>query len=157
MGLLKKHKIAVLAVLLMFVCGAVVYGGNSTAEDTEKTTSAENDPWKNIGSQDGEYSVGDALYKMIVAVLVVVALGVAAMYGSKKVLPKFVQTQGKKIKIVETVHLGGRKTVHLLDIGGQQILIGCTNERITKLVDVIDVLTEKSFPLGGDEKSEGDE
>ena len=88
-----------------------------------------------------------ALYRMILAILIVVALGVAAIYISKKVLPKFANTQGKKIKILESVHLGPRKVVHLLEVGGQQILIGSTNDHITKLADIIDVVFEKDAPL----------
>jgi flagellar biogenesis protein FliO len=45
---------------------------------------------------------------------------------------------GKQIRIIETVHLGPRKSVHLLKIGDKQILIGSTNENITKLADVMD-------------------
>lgn len=93
-------------------------------------------------------NLGGGLYRMILAVSIVVALGVAALYTSKKVLPKFALPQGKKIKVLETVHLGSRKMVHLLEIGGQQILIGSTNDRITKLADIMDVELEKNFPLG---------
>jgi flagellar biosynthetic protein FliO len=88
---------------------------------------------------------GNALYKMIVAMSIVAALGVAAIYASKKVLPKLSQTQGKKIKVLETIHLGPRKMVHLLEIGGQQILVGSTPDHITKLVDVIDVIFDKDL------------
>ncbi|NIR11629.1 MAG: hypothetical protein GTN82_39950, partial [Candidatus Aminicenantes bacterium] len=75
-------------------------------------------------------------------VVLVAVLGVAAVYASKKLLPKITNLPGKEIHIAETVHLGPRKTVHLLRIGKQWLLIGSTNENITKLADVTDALTD---------------
>jgi flagellar biogenesis protein FliO len=62
-------------------------------------------------------------------------------------MPRLAPSQGKKVKVLETVHLGPRKMVHLLEIGGQQILIGSTPDKITKLADIMDIEIEKSFPL----------
>ncbi len=102
------------------------------------------------GQQQGaaDENLGSAFTKMILAFSIVAALGVAAIYASKKMLPKFACGQGKTIRVLETVHLGSRKMVHLLQIGGQQILIGSTPDRITKLADIMDVELEKNFPLG---------
>ena len=75
---------------------------------------------------------------MMSSVLLVIVLGAAAIYISKKLLPKITRLPGKEIHIVETVHLGPRKTVHLLKIGGRKLLIGSTNENITRLADVTD-------------------
>jgi flagellar biosynthetic protein FliO len=79
----------------------------------------------------GEFSV-----RAILAVLFVLALFVAAIYVSKKLLPKITNLPGKEIRIVETVHLGPRKAVHLLQIENRRFLIGSTNENITKLADL---------------------
>ncbi|NQT03593.1 MAG: flagellar biosynthetic protein FliO, partial [Planctomycetes bacterium] len=51
---------------------------------------------------------------------------------------------GKEIRIAETVHLGPRKAVHLLEVGGRRFLIGSTNENITRLADLTGTLTELS-------------
>ncbi len=80
-------------------------------------------------------------------VLLVVVLGAAAIYLSKKLLPRFTQLSGKRIRVVETVHLGPRKTVYLLKIGSQQLLIGSTNENITKLADISDESSEVDLPV----------
>jgi flagellar biosynthetic protein FliO len=89
-------------------------------------------------------SVGgrDLFFKMMLSVLLVVALGVVAIYVSKKLLPKITNLPGKEIRIVETVHLGPRKAVHLLEIGNQRLLISSTNENVTKLADVPSTLTD---------------
>ena len=66
----------------------------------------------------------------------VIILGVAAVYVSKKFLPKLTHASGKRVRVIETVHLGPRKTVHLLQVDDKQLLIGSTSDSITKLADV---------------------
>jgi flagellar biosynthetic protein FliO len=73
---------------------------------------------------------------MMFSVLFLVVLGVAAIYVSKKFLPKITKLPGKEIRIAETVHLGPRKAVHLLEVGERRFLIGSTNENITRLADL---------------------
>jgi flagellar biosynthetic protein FliO len=90
-----------------------------------------------LGSQE-------LFYKTMFMVVLVAVLGVAAVYASKKLLPRIANLPGKEIRIVETVHLGPRKTLHLLRIGNQWLLIGSTNENITKLADVTDALADLS-------------
>jgi len=99
-----------------------------------------NDP--NFGSGSGGLSTRELFYKMMLAVLLVVILGTAAIYISKKLVPRITSLSGKKIQVFETVHLGPRKAVHLIKIGNLQLLIGSTNESITKLADVTD-----TFPV----------
>lgn len=77
----------------------------------------------------------ELFFKMIISILFVVVLCAAAVYVSKKLLPRAGLT-GKEMRIIETVHLGPRKAVHLLKIGSQRLLIGSTSENITKLADV---------------------
>ena len=84
----------------------------------------------------------ELFFKMVLSILLVVVLGVAAIYISKKLLPKITNLPGKEIRIVETVHLGPRKAVHLLEIGDRRFLISSTNENITKLADITGTLTD---------------
>lgn len=57
---------------------------------------------------------------------------------------------GKRIKVVETAYLGPRKAVHLLRIGDRWILVGSTNENITKLAELTsdEVTQDKVFAEG---------
>jgi flagellar biosynthetic protein FliO len=82
--------------------------------------------------------------RAILAVLFVLALFIAAIYVSKKLLPKISNLPGKEIRIIETVHLGPRKAVHLLQIENRRLLIGSTNENITKLADLSGKLLDLS-------------
>jgi len=75
-------------------------------------------------------------------VLLVVVLGTAAIYILKKFGARITNLPGKKVRIIETVHLGPRRAVHLLKAGNRELLIGSTTESITKLADVTDALYE---------------
>ncbi|MBN2183415.1 MAG: FliO/MopB family protein [Sedimentisphaerales bacterium] len=87
-------------------------------------------------SKDNDNALGELYLKTILAVLIVLVLGIAAIYVSKKLLPKITNLPGKEIHIVETVHLGQRKAIHLLEIGNRRILIGSTNETISSLAEL---------------------
>jgi flagellar biogenesis protein FliO len=86
----------------------------------------------------------ELFFKTMFMVVLVAVLGAAAIYISRKLLPKIANLPGRDIRVVETVHLGTRKTLHLLKIGHQSLLIGSTNENITKLADVTDALSDLS-------------
>lgn len=88
--------------------------------------------------RESEYNtIGWELFvKAIIAILFVLALFITVIYVSKKLLPKISNLSGKEIRIVETIHLGPRKAIHLLEIENRRFLIGSTNENITKLADL---------------------
>jgi flagellar biosynthetic protein FliO len=91
----------------------------------------------NFSGKSGYEAASRELYfKTIIAVLFVLVLGIAAVYVSKKILPKITNMPGKEIHLIETTHLGPRKSVHLLEIGSRRFLIGSTNERINILADL---------------------
>ena len=106
-----------------------------------KTDGFANDPNFFLSSANSP-GAREMFFKMMLSVLLVVALGAAAIYISKKFLPRITNPPGKKIRVIETAHIGPRKMVHLLKIGNQQLLIGSTSENITKLADVTDALSE---------------
>ena len=128
-----KKKIIVLMVVALFSLCLV---GEAVC-DTEYSPGRlfSSDPNLSAGSADG-LNTRELFFKMMFSVLLVIALGVAAIYISKKFLPKITNLPGKKVRIVETVGLGQRRAVHLLQIGNRQLLIGSTGESITKLADI---------------------
>lgn len=91
---------------------------------------------------DGSPSNREFFLKITLSIILVVALGGAAIYVSRKVLPKITNLPGRQIHILETTHLGPRKAVHLVKIGERQLLIGSTNESVTTLADVTGALIE---------------
>lgn len=95
-------------------------------------------PADDPGSSNGlTYDLDGGTYpNLLRAVLFVVVLGVVAVYASKKLLPRITKLPGKEVRVVETVYLGPRKAVHVLEVGGRRFLVGSTNENITKLADI---------------------
>ena len=81
---------------------------------------------------------GELFIKMMLSLVLVVALAVAALYLSKRVLPKVTKASGKEIRVKETAYIGPRKALHLVEIGSQKLLIGSTNESITTLAHIGD-------------------
>jgi flagellar biogenesis protein FliO len=87
----------------------------------------------------------DLMKRFVYVVSFVVLLGVAAYYLTKKLLPKLKITQGKNISVIETVHLGTNKLLHLIQVGNnRRLLIGSTNENINILADVTESLPASS-------------
>ena len=151
MGLSKKKIVVFL--LTIVLCSGVTFVYSAQSGTNESTKSLFDNSGSLYGNQpnlttgsDDNLGTRELFFKMMLTVLLVVVLGVAAIYLSKKLLPRFTHLPGKRIRVIETVHLGSRKTVHLLKIGNQQLLIGSTNENITKLADVTDQLSEVDLP-----------
>jgi flagellar biogenesis protein FliO len=80
----------------------------------------------------------ELFFKMTISVILVIALGGAAFYLSKRFLPRITNLPGREIHVLETAYLGSRKAVHLVEVGKQRFLIGSTSETITTLADVTD-------------------
>ena len=81
---------------------------------------------------------------MMFSVAIVAVLAVAAFYLSRKVLPKVTNAPDKEIRVVETTYLGPRKTLHLVQVGNQKLLIGSTNDTITTLARLGDAWLDRS-------------
>ncbi|MGA2094135.1 MAG: flagellar biosynthetic protein FliO [Sedimentisphaerales bacterium] len=120
-----------------------VAGRIKAASGQEQTASAE--PQKNDTNSltlpngaDLPRAEGEFFYKMLLSVVVVIALGSAVIYISKKVLPRFTNLPGKQIRVIETTHIAPRKGLHLVQVGVRRLLIASTNEQITMLADVTD-------------------
>jgi flagellar biogenesis protein FliO len=62
---------------------------------------------------------------------------------------------GKNVRVLETVHLGSRKTVHLLRVGSRKYLVGSSRERISLLADVTEAAADETPPAGEEQPPEG--
>ncbi len=139
---------AVLGSGVLLVCSAQspTDGTELVSAEAEAVAGLENSKSQSgsLFENDSNFSTGksdrpssrDLFFKMMVSVLFLIALGAAAIYVSRRFLPKITNLPGKEIRITETVHLGPRKAVHLLEVGERRFLIGSTNENITRLADL---------------------
>jgi flagellar biogenesis protein FliO len=144
----KKNFIAsVLAVVLVAAAPIPFFCQVNPAEATELSVGNTNPPSANATNlkptQSYNLSSRELFYRMMLSVIVIIVLGGATIYISKRFLPKIVSQQGKNIRISETTHLGHNKTLHLLTIGSQRLLIGSTSQSITLLADVTNAFTNE--------------
>lgn len=131
---------------VLLVCSARSATDGTELENSKSQSNSlfENDP--NFSTRTGDKpGIRELFFKMMFSVLFLVVLGVAAIYVSKRFLPKITKLPGKEIRIAETVHLGPRKAVHLLEIGNRRFLIGSTNESITRLADLTSPSATSAF------------
>ena len=130
----------------LILCGGLTSTafGVSLPSVQEPNTAASQSIQKNApGSQPSYEQFGvsggrEFFYKMLLSILVVAGLGAAVVYVSKKLLPKMSNLPGKQIRVIESHHLGPRKSIHLIAAGSRRLLIGSTNETITMLADITD-------------------
>jgi flagellar biosynthetic protein FliO len=139
-------------ILLLFVCsvlaccatsGALANEPNGTAApgatDQSDTESVAADSAYDFSlGYEGSSNSKNLYAKLLFSVVLVAALGIAAIYVSRKVLPRFGHLSGRRIKVVETVYLGQRRGLHLVDVAGRRLLLGSTNESVRTLADVTD-------------------
>ncbi len=156
----RKRILVLLITIALGSCVLVVYSGQPVAEraEPEKPALDASQAEEKMGLQsesvfgnDPNFSEkldynpeGGIYYRMMLAVLIVVVLGAAAIYVSKKLLPKITSLPGKEIRVVETVYLGPKKAVHVLEVGSRRFLIGSTSENVTKLADITSDLADSS-------------
>jgi flagellar biosynthetic protein FliO len=128
------------------ICQAEPNSPQSNESIASESTSADNstnswqfDPnatWNLSKSADNKELFSSA----VKAIIIVIILCAAIIFISKKLLPKISKLGGRRIQIIETVHLAQRKSLHLIKVDDRQFLIGSTNENITKLAELTDIL-----------------
>jgi flagellar biosynthetic protein FliO len=140
----QKKRIVVLCVLLVVGGGWVAlasrYAGGpdqTNARLVRADTAFLGDP-NELAGANIRLGGRELFLKMMFSVALVVALGVGALYLSRKVLPKVTNAAGKEIRVLETTYLGPRKALHLVEVANQRLLIGSTSEHITTLAHIND-------------------
>lgn len=147
MAVHKKRTIAFLIVVVLSGSIISIYSAKSSANSPAKSTFNNSgslftdDPNSSVES-GGSLGARELFYKMMVAILLVVGLGAAAIYVSKKLVPRISKLPGKKVRVCETTHLGPHKAIHLIRAGEKLLLVGSTNQNINMLADVTDSLAD---------------
>jgi flagellar biosynthetic protein FliP len=105
---------------------------------------------------NGGLGNSELFLKMLFSVVLVLGLGGAALYLSKKVLPRVTQASGKEIHILETAYLGPRKALHLVEVGDRRLLLASTNDAITMLAPVGEAWEGPAPDVGTETPATGD-
>ncbi|KPJ76843.1 MAG: hypothetical protein AMK72_06005 [Planctomycetes bacterium SM23_25] len=79
---------------------------------------------------------GNLYAQSLAAVLVILVLGAGAIFVVKRLLPRLGISQGRRINVLETVYLGSRKSLHLVQVGDRTLLLGDARERLGLLADL---------------------
>jgi len=85
---------------------------------------------------DQQFDTSGMFWRMMLAVILVLALGIAAFYVSRKLGGRIINLPSRQIRLVETFYLGSRKSLHLIKAGDKNILIGTTQTTITTIADL---------------------
>ncbi len=117
------------------------FGPDNTDDSGSESFSLFSEESDLLDESNDALSNNELFFRAIFTVLVVIVLAGAAVYASKKLLPKITKLPGREIHIIETVYLGQRKALHLIETGNRRLLIGSTNENITRLADVTNDMT----------------
>jgi flagellar biogenesis protein FliO len=93
-----------------------------------------NQPGLKLGADRAD--VRAMVYRLCAAVGIVLVLAGVAIYLIRVVMPKLGPARKKRVKVAEVHYLGGRKMVHLIEVGHRQLLVGSTPTHISMLADV---------------------
>ena len=101
-------------------------------------------------TKDTKKSEGSPIFKMIMTLgILAIALGAGA-YGAKRMASRKATTKGSstKIKVLTSHHLGPKKNLTIIQVAGETLLIGVTDNNITmlKTLSLLDDEIPESVP-----------
>ncbi len=143
-------RIAALCILLIVGGGWAGLASRYTSRAAQVQPQTETGPKSLLNDPNSPPLTGSGLdnnalfVRMMLSVGIVAGLAIAALYVSKKILPRMTNTAGREIRVIETTCLGPRKALHLVEVGNQRLLIGSTQESITMLTPVGEIWTDAS-------------
>lgn len=82
------------------------------------------------------HTASATLWRLLAYVVVILVLGAAALIVTKKFLPRLRSAGGREMTVVETVHLGPRTTVHLVEVASRRFMLGATRDRVSMLAEL---------------------
>jgi flagellar biogenesis protein FliO len=83
-----------------------------------------------------EYEGGRLLWESLAAVLVILALGGVGLFLVRRLVPRISAAKGRRISLVESLHVAPQKSVHLLQVGDRSLLVGASRDGLRLLADV---------------------
>ncbi|MDH4201320.1 MAG: flagellar biosynthetic protein FliO [Phycisphaerae bacterium] len=149
-----KKRIALLSgLLLVSIVGQLLLRpclGSETRNDDLATlpdqpkTPALMDTKDLFEAEEEDFKSGDLqgdLYKQLAKMIAFVAIiGAGVWFYCKKFSGRWNPAKGKNIIITETVNLGPRKHLHIVQLGAKQYLLSSTPDSIRLLADVTESL-----------------
>ena len=105
-------------------------------------------PLKDDG-EPGTFGVDDdgtsrLLWKMLAYLLIILVLGAVGILVVKRLVPRLGPSAGRDVSVLETLHLGPRKSVYLLRVGDRRLLIAGARDSVSMLADVTNGFADSS-------------
>jgi len=94
----------------------------------------------------------NGLGRLLAYGLIILALGAAGMVLARRYSPTKALGRGRNVRVLESTYLGPRMAVHLVQVGGRQLLLSSTREQIRMLADVTGSFDQ---PGADDDEQEG--
>jgi len=92
---------------------------------------------------------GGFIWRVLASVLVIIALGAAAFVVLRKLSPRIGIRRGRELALVETIYVGPKRAVHLLQVGNRRFLLGSQREGVSMLAEVTEPFTAEPVPGPG--------
>jgi len=139
----KGFNVAVIALAVVAIIGAAAVSRSDTKATASAWDQFKAEPNATPGAAD-KTPTSDAVKRLLAAIVIVLVVGSAAIWASKKYLPKIAAAKGKNIKLIETVTLAPQRHVHIIEVGTQKFLIGSSVDSVRMLADVTLALTDEN-------------
>ena len=82
----------------------------------------------------------------LASVIVILVLGAAAFVVLRKLSPRIGIRRGRELALVETIYVGPKRAVHLLQVGNRRFLLGSQREGVSMLAEVTEPFTAEPGP-----------
>lgn len=143
-------KTAVTAIIILLLGTGFIYPSRQGQEQENFGMNLAEEADEN---SERQVTTSDLLKRMVLATVIVAGLGIAAVYLSRKVLPKYGAGNGRHIRLLETMSLGSGNRLALLEVENKKILIGSGGNgvsRISEFENDADTLKETGQTTNGD-------
>jgi len=137
--------VSIVGQLLLRPClGSETENVDLTTSSAQPKTPALMDTRDLLQEDEGDFksdNLQGQLYQQLIMMIAFVAvIGIGVWFFCKKFSGRWNLAKGKHIIITETVNLGSRKHLHIVQLGTKQYLLSSTPDSIRLLVDVTESL-----------------
>ncbi|MEN6309148.1 MAG: flagellar biosynthetic protein FliO [Anaerohalosphaeraceae bacterium] len=136
----KKRLICLGLLLVLSIVGQVVLRpalGEAKALPENTAQQSVVDQWNLKDDTTGSgFGGGKLMGQFLVMLLFVALIGIAAWFLLKKMNNPWLRGKGGHLSVIETLPLGARRSIHLIQAGNKQLLISNSPEGVRLLTDM---------------------
>jgi flagellar biogenesis protein FliO len=138
--MLKKRLILLGLLLAASIAGQILLrpclGESNTVANPAPTTTDAPKTWNSNTSKPVDSLGGKLTGRFIVMLGFVTVAGIGVWWFLKKMNTPWLKSKNGRLELIETMHLGPRKAVHILRAGKKQLLVASSSEGIQLLCDL---------------------